>query len=287
MNLQQFIREAILEDTQDPSGMLPGGDHSALASIPEDAKKSAKLMVKESGIIAGIDIAKIVFQEIDHQILFQPLIQDGEKVTPGQIAFTVAGSARSLLLAERIVLNIMQRMSGIATITADYVELVSGYKTKILDTRKTTPNFRYFEKLAVKIGGGHNHRFGLYDMIMLKDNHIDYCGGIEKAIEKTVNYLQTNQLNLQIEIETRNLEEVKRVMQTGGVSRIMLDNFTVGQCKEAVALINHQFETEASGGINKATIKDYASTGVDFISVGALTHSSRSLDMSLKAYTNQ
>ncbi|MBK7958239.1 MAG: carboxylating nicotinate-nucleotide diphosphorylase [Bacteroidetes bacterium] len=283
MSIEEFIQQAILEDIQDPKGILPSGDHSALACIPADAMKKAHLKVKQQGIIAGIDMAKLIFENIDANLIFTPLIADGSAVKYGDIAFYIEGSARSLLLGERLILNTMQRMSGIATLTYEYANLIKHTKAKVLDTRKTCPNFRYFEKLAVKLGGGENHRFGLYDMIMLKDNHIDYCGGITQAIEKTKKYLIDNGLNLKIEVETRSLDDVKKALNTKMVDRIMVDNFSVENCKAAVEMIGGRVEVEASGGINLKTIVDYAETGVDFISIGALTHSYTSLDMSLKA----
>lgn len=277
--LNSFIELAIKED-------IGSGDHSSLACIPETQRGKVHLLVKEEGIIAGIEIAKFIFQKIDPTSIFTQLIHDGEFVKPSEIAFTVEGKELYLLQSERLVLNIMQRMSGIATATNIYVEKLKGLNTKILDTRKTTPGFRYFEKLAVKIGGGENHRMGLYDMIMLKDNHIDFSGGIEKAIDSTNKYLQKNNLNLKIEIETRSLNDVSRILQHGGVHRIMLDNFTPEMTKEAVSLINGKYETESSGGITLETIRDYAECGVDYISVGALTHQVKSLDLSLKAINN-
>lgn len=283
MSIEEFIQQAILEDIQDPKGILPSGDHSALACIPADAMKKAHLKVKQQGIIAGIDMAKLIFEKIDENLIFTPLIADGSAVKYGDIAFYIEGSARSLLLGERLILNTMQRMSGIATLTNEYANLIKHTKAKVLDTRKTCPNFRYFEKRAVKLGGGENHRFGLYDMIMLKDNHIDYCGGIIQAIEKTKKYVKDNQLNLKIEVETRSLDDVKKALSTKMVDRIMVDNFSVENCKAAVEMIGGRVEVEASGGINLKTIVDYAETGVDFISIGALTHSYTSLDMSLKA----
>ncbi len=283
MSIEEFIQQAILEDIQDPKGILPSGDHSALACIPVDAMKKAHLKVKQQGIIAGIDMAKLIFENIDANLIFTPLIADGSAVKYGDIAFYIEGSARSLLLGERLILNTMQRMSGIATLTNEYANLIKHTKAKVLDTRKTCPNFRYFEKLAVKLGGGENHRFGLYDMIMLKDNHIDYCGGITQAIEKTKKYVIDNGLNLKIEVETRSLDDVKKALNTKMVDRIMVDNFSVENCKAAVEMIGGRVEVEASGGINLKTIVDYAETGVDFISIGALTHSYTSLDMSLKA----
>lgn len=276
MNVDEFIKNALLED-------VGPGDYSALASIPANTQSAAQLIVKDEGILAGVELALQIFKIVDSNLAVQLFLKDGDKIKKSDIAFLVKGSAHSILKAERLVLNCMQRMSGIATKTNQVVGLLNGLNTKVLDTRKTTPNMRYLEKWAVRIGGGHNHRFGLYDMIMLKDNHVDYAGGIEKAILKTKTYLSENKLDLKVEIETRNLDEVKQVMSVGGVDRIMLDNFTVSQLKEAISLINKKFETEASGGITEETIRAYAETGVDFISVGALTHSVKSLDLSLKA----
>ena len=276
MNFNEFIKTALEEDVRD-------GDHSTLACIPKEEMGKAVLKVKEEGIIAGIEIAKQIFHYIEPESEFIQLLQDGDQVIYGQIAFEVKASVHTILKVERLVLNIMQRMSGIATLTNAFVEKIKNYPTKILDTRKTTPNFRWFEKRAVVIGGGMNHRFGLYDMIMLKDNHIDYCGGIEKAIDKTNEYLKTNQLNLKIEVETRSIDDVKRVIAHGGVDRIMLDNFKPKDIVDALVLINKQFETEASGGITLDTIADFAATGVDFISAGAIIHHAVSMDLSLKA----
>lgn len=259
------------------------GDHSTLSSIPRDAKGAAILKVKEDGIIAGIDVASKIFAWYAPGSTFRPKIKDGEPMHKGDIAFEVEADVHAILKLERLVLNIMQRMSGIATLTRKYVDLLQGYKTKVLDTRKTTPNFRLLEKEAVRIGGGFNHRMGLYDMIMLKDNHVDYAGGLEKAITNAWNYVQKNKPDLKIEIETRNLDEVKRALATGKVDRIMLDNFTPELLKEAIDLIAGKVETEASGGINLETVRDYAATGVDFVSVGALIHQAKSLDLSLKA----
>ena len=276
MDIQQFVQLAIKEDIKD-------GDHSALDCIPKDAIGQAQLLVKENGIIAGVEMAKKIFTEFDSSFIFTSLINDGQKVSIGDVAFTISGSSRSLLSAERLVLNVMQRMSAIATLTNKYVKAVEGLNTKILDTRKTTPLIRFLEKQAVLIGGGNNHRMGLYDMIMIKDNHIDFAGGIEKAIYKTKQYLSQNNLNLKIEIETRNIEEVKAVLKNGGVDRIMLDNFSYEDIRLAVKLINNKYETEASGGINLKTVREYAECGVDFVAVGALTHSVKNMDLSLKA----
>lgn len=275
-DLTQFIQLAIAEDIGD-------GDHSALSCIPASAQKKAHLLVKEPGVLAGMEIARAVFHEVDPLLEMSDLLKDGQEVKPGDIGFTVQGSARSILQAERLVLNLMQRMSGIATRTAGVVKLLEGTSTKILDTRKTTPNLRYFEKLAVRIGGGVNHRFGLYDMIMLKDNHIDYAGGIREAMDRVRDYLSETGRSLPVEVETRNIGEVRQALAEEGVTRIMLDNFTPAQVKVAVDEINGRVETEASGGITPETIRPYAEAGVDFVSMGALTHSVKSLDLSLKA----
>lgn len=274
--LREFILKSLAEDIGD-------GDHSSLASILPEATGRAKLIIKENGILAGIRIATELFHVIDKNLKSDILINDGAEVHPGDIAFYLSGPIHSILKSERLVLNIMQRMSGIATSTNEYVTKLSGLSTKILDTRKTTPGFRFIEKEAVRIGGGMNHRMGLYDMIMLKDNHIDYAGGIENAIIKTQEYLKRNNLNLKVEIEARSLEDVNRILATGGVDRIMLDNFSVENTRKAVVLIAGKYETESSGGITLASVRAYAECGVDFISVGALTHHIRSLDMSLKA----
>jgi len=280
LNTQEFIIAALAED-------IGSGDHSTLASIDAKVVGTAKLIVKEAGIIAGIRIAKEVFLHLDKEAVFTAFHTDGEYLEVGTIAFTVKAKAQAILQAERLVLNTMQRMSGIATLTHSYVKKIKNYSTAILDTRKTTPLFRAFEKEAVLLGGAKNHRMGLYDMIMLKDNHIDYCGGIEKAIAAANNYLKEQQLQLPIEVETRSLDDVKRVVKVGGVQRIMLDNFTPQEIEAALVLINKQFETEASGGINFDTIEAYAATGVDFISVGAVIHHATSLDLSLKAVLHE
>lgn len=280
MNTQEFIIAALAED-------IGSGDHSTLASIDAKVIGTAKLIVKEAGIIAGIRIAKEVFLHLDKEAIFTAFHTDGEYLEVGTIAFTVKAKAQAILQAERLVLNTMQRMSGIATLTHTYVEKIKNYSTTILDTRKTTPLFRAFEKEAVLLGGAKNHRKGLYDMIMLKDNHIDYCGGIEKAIAAANAYLKEQQLQLPIEVETRSLDDVKRVVKVGGVQRIMLDNFTPQEIKVALEIINKQFETEASGGINFDTLEAYAATGVDFISVGAVIHHATSLDLSLKAVLHE
>ena len=276
MEIKDFVRLSIEEDVK-------LGDHSTLSCIPKNKLGSAKLLIKENGIISGIEVAKEIFKTYDNSIEFIANLKDGEKVKIGDIAFTVNGSSRTLLTIERLVLNVMQRMSAISTLTDKFVQELKGFNTKVLDTRKTTPLNRFLEKQAVKIGGGHNHRFGLYDMIMLKDNHIDFAGGIKQAIIKANNYIDTENLNLKIEIETRNLQELKEVLKYGGVDRIMLDNFSFEDLKLAVELINGKFETEASGGIDLKTIKNYALCGVDYISVGALTHSVKNMDLSLKA----
>ncbi len=280
MNTQEFIKAALAED-------IGSGDHSTLASIDDKVIGSAKLIVKEAGVIAGIRIAKEVFSYLDSEAVFTANYKDGDYLAVGTIAFTVKAKAQAILQAERLVLNTMQRMSGIATLTHSYVDKIKNYTSTILDTRKTTPLFRAFEKEAVLLGGAKNHRMGLYDMIMLKDNHIDYCGGIEKAIAAANAYLKEHQMQLPIEVETRSLEDVKRVMKVGGVQRIMLDNFTPQEIEAALVLIKKQYETEASGGINFDTIEAYAATGVDFISVGAVIHHATSLDLSLKAVLHE
>ncbi len=276
MTTNRFIEAALQEDVQN-------GDYSTLASIPADARGKAVLKIKEDGIIAGIDLAEEIFYFLEPGAVFTLYKKDGDQVHNGEIAFEVSASVHTILKAERLALNCMQRMSGIATLTRRYVDAIKDYSTKILDTRKTTPLFRACEKEAVRIGGGVNHRMGLYDMVMLKDNHIDFCGGIEKAIEKTNEYLQQNALDLKIEVETRSLDDVKRVLATGNIDRIMLDNYTPEKVAEAVRLIAGKYETEASGGITIENIVDYARTGVDFISVGAITHHAVSMDLSLKA----
>ena len=271
-----LIRLAFAED-------VGGGDHSTLCCIPENALGKSRLIIKEDGVLAGVEMAKLIFGYVDHYLKMTVFIQDGSDVKKGDIAFTVEGSIRSLLQAERVMLNVMQRMSGIATTTRRYVEALKGTKTHVLDTRKTTPGMRMMEKMAVKLGGGMNHRIGLFDMILLKDNHVDFAGGIEKAIHCAQNYLKEKELNLKIEIEVRNFDELQQVIDCGGVDRVMLDNFTVADTKKAVEMIAGRFETESSGGITLDTIRSYAECGVDFISVGALTHSVKSLDMSFKA----
>ena len=259
------------------------GDHTTLCCIPADAMGESKLLIKEEGVFAGVDIAKEVFHRFDPTMEVEVYIQDGTHVKPGDIVMSVKGKIQSLLQTERLMLNILQRMSGIATMTAKYVKRLEGTKTRVLDTRKTTPGMRMLEKQAVKIGGGTNHRIGLFDMILLKDNHIDFAGGIENAISRCHEYLKEKGKDLKIEIEVRDFAELQRVLDFGGVDRIMLDNFTPAETKKAVDLIAGRFETESSGGITFDTIRDYAEQGVDFISVGALTHSVKGLDMSFKA----
>ncbi len=259
------------------------GDHTTLCCIPEDAMGKSHLLIKEDGILAGVEVAKRVFAKFDSTMQVEVLINDGTPVKKGDIAMVVTAKVRSLLQTERLMLNIMQRMSGIATMTNKYVERLKGTKTHVLDTRKTTPGLRMLEKQAVKIGGGMNHRIGLFDMILLKDNHVDFCGGITNAITRCHEYLKEKGLNLKIEIEVRNFDELAEAMNCGGINRIMLDNFSVADTKKAVDIVGGKFETESSGGITFDTIRDYAECGVDFISVGALTHSVKGLDMSFKA----
>ena len=259
------------------------GDHTTLCCVPEDAMGQSQLLIKEEGILAGIRIAKEVFHRFDPNMEVEVFIEDGTRVKPGDVAMIVTGKVRSLLQTERLMLNIMQRMSGIATMTAKYVEKLEGTGTRVLDTRKTTPGMRMLEKEAVKIGGGTNHRIGLFDMILLKDNHVDFCGGIKNALDRCAQYQKEKGLNLKVEIEVRTFDEIEQVMQHGGADRIMLDNFSVENTKKAVEIINHKFEVESSGGITFDTLRDYAECGVDFISVGALTHSVMGLDMSFKA----
>lgn len=274
--LHLLIQRALVEDIGD-------GDHSTLASIDAAAKGKAVLKVKEAGVLAGVAVAEKIFRQMQPDVLFTPFKKDGDPMIFGEIAFAVVAKVHTILQCERLVLNTMQRMSGIATLTKKYTEALLPYKTKLLDTRKTTPNFRLLEKEAVKIGGGTNHRFGLYDMVMLKDNHIDYCGGIEKALEKAYAYVQSKKPGLKIEVETRSIEDVKKVMAVGMADVIMLDNFTPELVEEAVQLINGKYKTEASGGINLQNIASYAAAGVDYVSSGAVIHQARSLDLSLKA----
>ncbi len=274
--MDDIILNALKED-------IGAGDYSTLSCVPETAQGSAELLVKENGILAGVEVAKRILFLFDATLQMKQVLADGDAVKKGDIAFYVTGSSRSILTVERTLLNVMQRMSGIATQTSEIVQSVSACNVKILDTRKTTPGFRLFEKMAVKIGGGENHRFGLYDMIMLKDNHIDYAGGIEAAILATHEYLKIKDLNLKLEIEVRNRTELEEVLRVGKVDRIMLDNFSPNQLIEVLQIIPSSFETEASGGITKENVLDYAKTGVNYISLGALTHSAKSLDLSLKA----
>ena len=274
--VDQFIISALKEDVGD-------GDHTSLATIPAGTIGKAKLLVKDNGVLAGVELAAEIFRIVDKCLKMTAYLKDGADIKYGDIAFEVEGDAQSILKAERLVLNCMQHMSGIATRTNEIVDILKGYNTKVLDTRKTTPGLRYLEKWAVRIGGGVNHRFGLYDMILIKDNHVDYAGGISEAIEGARNYLVTNHKKLAIEIEVRNIEELEEVIQTGGIDRILLDNFNFNDLRDAVDLIEGRFITEASGGITIDNIREYAACGVDYISVGALTHSVKSLDLSLKA----
>ena len=272
----QLIELAFSEDIGD-------GDHTTLCCIPADAQGKSRLLIKEEGILAGVRIAREVFRKFDPTLQMEVFLEDGAHVKPGDVAFVVSGKTQSLLQTERLMLNIMQRMSGIATMTQRYVKRLEDTGTRVLDTRKTTPGMRMLEKEAVKIGGGTNHRIGLFDMILLKDNHIDFCGGIHKTLDRCAAYLKEKGLDLKIEIECRTFDDIRQVMEHGGAHRIMLDNFSVEDTRKAVALIDHRFETESSGGITYDTLRDYAECGVDFISVGALTHSVKGLDMSFKA----
>lgn len=271
-----YIRLALREDVGD-------GDHTTLACIPVSAQDKAVLIAKEGGVIAGLEVAAMVFHEVDPDIVFTPLVEEGQEVAMGDHVFSVEGSSRSILTAERLSLNYIQRMSGIATHTRRLVRLIGHSKTTLLDTRKTTPNNRVFEKMAVRIGGGRNHRFGLFDMILIKDNHIDFCGGIDQALDTVRQYLEQTGKKLPVEIEVRDFEELDQVLRHGGVTRIMLDNFSVSDLRKALEIIDHRYETEASGGINERNLAEYASTNVDFISVGALTHHVNALDLSLKS----
>lgn len=273
---EEIIDSAFRED-------IGSGDHTSLATVPGDAKGAAHLLVKAPGILAGIELAQAICSRIDEGLHLRPLLQDGARVAPGDVAFTLNGGSRSILLVERVILNFMQRMSGIATLTRAFVDAIEGTGCRVLDTRKTTPGLRVIEKWAVRIGGGNNHRMGLHDMMMIKDNHADFAGGIPQAILRAQAYQRERGMNIPIEVETRNLIEVGQVLSAGGVQRIMLDNFSTATLREAVQLINGHFETEASGGITLETARSCAECGVDFISVGALTHSAGSLDMSLKA----
>lgn len=275
--IDSILELAIREDIGD-------GDHSSLGAIDASIQGKARLLVKDRGVIAGIPVAQELMRRIDDSVRFEVMIAEGSKVEPGDVAFVVEGKVHSILQAERLMLNFMQRMSGVATITRKLVDIIDGTGARLLDTRKTTPGLRSFEKYAVKVGGGENHRFGLFDMVMLKDNHNDYAGGITAAVERTVNYLQGQGRSLKIEVETRDLNEVMEALETGVVDRIMFDNFTPETMREGVKLVNGRCETEASGGITEQSIRAYAETGVDFISVGALTHSVKSLDLSLKEF---
>ena len=280
--LHTLIDDALKEDVGD-------GDHSTLSCISAEAKGKAVLKIKQDGVLAGLDVAHEVFSYKEPSSNFVAFKKDGDEMKNGEVAFEIAASVHTILKCERLVLNCLQRMSGIATLTKQYTDKIKGYKTKVLDTRKTTPNFRLLEKEAVRIGGGINHRFGLYDMLLLKDNHIDYCGGLEKAVERAYDYVQSVKPGLKIEVETRSLDDVKKVTEVGKkkVFRIMLDNFTPPQIEEALKIISGEFETEASGGINLNNIEEYAKTGVDYVSVGALIHQAKSLDLSLKAVINK
>ena len=276
-NLNNFIENALLED-------IGSGDHSSIASINPHKENKAKLLIKDKGIIAGISLAKIIFNKVDPKLDFNTILKDGDKVNNGDIAFTIKGKTHSILQAERLVLNCMQNMSAIATKTNQFSSLISHLECTLLDTRKTTPLNRLIEKWAVRIGGGENHRFGLYDMIMIKDNHIDAAGGISNAIRRTKEYLNNNNKNLDIIVEVRNIKEVKEVLQEGNIKRILLDNFNYRQTKEAVKIINNKYEVESSGGITKESILEYAKCGVNFISVGELTNSLKNFDLSLKIF---
>ncbi len=274
--VDRLIELAIAEDIGD-------GDHTSLSSIPADRRGRMKLLIKQAGVLAGVEVAERVFWRLDPTVAFERILTDGDRVEPGQIAFYVEGNLISLLQAERVILNLMQRMSGVATQTAVYADRLKGLKTKVLDTRKTTPGMRMLEKMAVRIGGGENHRIGLFDMILLKDNHIDFAGGIENALRGAREYLAEKQKDLKIEIEVRSLDDIDRVFVAGGADRIMFDNFTIEQTREGVARVAGRAETESSGGITLENLRDYAECGVDYVSVGALTHQIKSLDMSLKA----
>jgi nicotinate-nucleotide pyrophosphorylase (carboxylating) len=274
--IRKFIKNALAEDIGD-------GDHTSLSTIPADAMGKARLLVKDTGILAGVELAKMIFKAVDKDLKVKVLIKDGKPIKYGDVAFFVEGRDRSILTAERLVLNCMQRMSGIATTTHQVVKLLEGTKTKVLDTRKTTPGFRMLEKWGVQIGGGVNHRFGLFDMILIKDNHVDYAGGIKNALEAAHSYLKTTNKDLPIEIEVRNLTELQEVLNIGGVVRIMVDNFSFENIREAVRMVDGRFPIEASGGISPANVREYAECGVDYVSLGYLTHSAKSLDLSLKA----
>jgi nicotinate-nucleotide pyrophosphorylase (carboxylating) len=274
--IRKFIKNALAEDVGD-------GDHTSLSTIPADAMGKARLLVKDNGILAGVELAKMIFSAVDKDLKVKVLIKDGKPVKFGDVAFFVEGRDRSILTAERLVLNCMQRMSGIATTTHQVVKLLEGTKTKVLDTRKTTPGFRMLEKWGVQIGGGVNHRFGLFDMILIKDNHVDYAGGIKNALDAAHNYLKNTNRNLDIEIEVRNLTELQEVLKIGGVVRIMVDNFSYADIRQAVKMVDGRYPIEASGGISPSNVRQYAECGVDYVSLGYLTHSAKSLDLSLKA----
>ncbi len=275
--IQNFIDTALAEDVGD-------GDHTALSTIPAEAQGKARLIIKDTGILAGVELAKMIIETVDNELAVEQFMYDGNTIKYGDIVLTISGRSQSILKAERLLLNCMQRMSGIATFTKSMVDLLYGLPTKLLDTRKTTPNFRLCEKWACKIGGATNHRYALFDMILIKDNHVDYAGGIKQAIEKANQYVQNTGKDLKIEIEVRNLDELQQVLAIGKIFRIMLDNFTFENLRKAVQMVGNQYPTEASGGINETTIRQYAECGVDYISCGALTHHVKSLDMSLKAY---
>lgn len=275
-DLLKFINLALEEDVRE-------GDHTSLSTVPADAIGKAKLLVKDTGILAGVELAELIFKTVDPRLKVEVLLKDGSPIKPGDIALYVEGPDRSILTAERLVLNCMQRMSGIATVTKSIVDRLEGTNCKVLDTRKTTPGIRLLEKWAVQIGGGVNHRFSLFDMILIKDNHVDYAGGIKEALQAAQNYVKEKELKLDIEIEVRNLDELKQVLEVGGVVRIMLDNFNYGQIREALQIIDGRFPVEASGGITPENVREYAETGVDYVSMGYLTHSVKSLDLSLKA----
>lgn len=275
-SVHALVRQALEED-------IGSGDHTTLSCIPEKTRGAARLLVKQDGVLAGVEVAALVLAAVDEKLHRRELLQDGARVKAGDVAFTVTGPARSILMAERVLLNFMQRMSGIATLTRAFVDAVDGTGCRVLDTRKTTPGLRVLEKMAVVFGGGHNHRHGLFDMVMIKDNHVDMAGGIPQAIDAANRYLNDRGLALPIEIETRNLKELEQVLVHGGVQRVMLDNYPPADLRTAVQRVNRRFETEASGGITLANVREYAATGVDFVSVGALTHSARALDLSLKA----
>ena len=276
MTIEEIIEKALSED-------IGSGDHTSLSTIPSSARGKARLIVKEDGVLSGMEIAAMVFRKVDPEIVFSPILTDGDIIKKGDIAFTAEGPSASILQAERLVLNFMQRMSGIATSTARYTKELAGLECKVLDTRKTTPLLRELEKMAVRHGGGFNHRFGLYDMIMIKDNHVDFAGGVVQAIQAAHHYLEKTGKSLSIEIEVRNYRELDQAIEYGGIQRIMLDNFLPENLRKAVEMVDGRFETEASGGITEKNLRTYAETGVDFISIGALTHQIRSLDMSLKA----